>query len=191
MSRYEKAVEKHIQAVRDATPDGMALAPVAFAYVQQLDRSILERLATIMLSEAAADRDRSRTRVVEQAATRAVAQVQREQAATSARWAKADAKREETMRELRAELQRSIDEFKTALYVEWTEELLSSEFARPDGTRVTWGDATREDHELRVGMFTDNAMANMAGAARHQQALDELARAGAPNLNALVVGVAA
>jgi hypothetical protein len=72
------------------------------------------------------------------------------------------------------------------LRMEWTEELLSSAFALPDGTLTTWGAATVADHEARRDMFTANAQANVEGAARHDAAIRELQDAGVSTLNELV-----
>jgi hypothetical protein len=92
------------------------------------------------------------------------------------------------------ELGRAIGEnvakFTAELRIEWTAELLGSDFALADGTRVTWGEATVEQHEERAAMFQRNAVANAEGAARHLHALEALKFAGRETLNDLV-GVAA
>lgn len=79
-----------------------------------------------------------------------------------------------------------VDDFITAKRVEWTAELLDSAIAMPDGTIVLWGDATLQQHQERRDMFMRNALANTEGAARHEQAIRELAEAGAPTLRELV-----
>lgn len=89
-----------------------------------------------------------------------------------------------------ARMARIIDDFKREVFVEWTAELLASDFAMPDGTRVTWGEATIEQHEERAAMFQRNAVANAEGAARHVQAVEQLKDSGALTLSDLV-GVAA
>lgn len=55
--------------------------------------------------------------------------------------------------------------------LEITEELLGSEFALGDGVRVTWGEATVEQHAQRVEMTTKNAVANAQDASRHRAAI--------------------
>jgi hypothetical protein len=77
------------------------------------------------------------------------------------------------------------EQFAAELKAEWTAELLSSEFALADGTTVTWGDATVEQHEQRVELFTRNAVANAEGAARHKLAIEALKQSGSPTLNDL------
>lgn len=53
-----------------------------------------------------------------------------------------------------------------------TQELLGSEFALGDGRRVTWGEATVEDHEDRVEMLKKNIAGNAETAARHIRAIE-------------------
>lgn len=67
--------------------------------------------------------------------------------------------------------------------LEWTKELLCSTFTLMDGSRVAWGEATLEQHNARVRIFTNNAAANIEGIARHQQAIDLLKKTKAPCLN--------
>lgn len=98
--------------------------------------------------------------------------------------AEADAKRFQEAR------RRLMDEYETALKkefrTEWEAELLACEFALPDGTVTTWGEASLEQHEIRREMFKKNAAANMEGAARHAQAVEALQSSGAPNLFAML-----
>lgn len=70
--------------------------------------------------------------------------------------------------------------------MEWTVELLDSEFAMPTGERVTWGRATAAQHAERVRMLQQNAVANMEASARHDAALLALAESGAMCLDELV-----
>ena len=72
------------------------------------------------------------------------------------------------------------------LHMEWTEELLASGFALPDGQVVTWGDATVAQHTQRAAMFQANVQANVEGAARHIHAITVLSEAGASCLRELV-----
>lgn len=87
-----------------------------------------------------------------------------------------------------AETNRAIDSFVSDIRMEWTMELLHSDFALRNGNRVTWGEATVEQHTERRSMFADNAKANLAGAARHDIAITSLTNTGALNLNGLVAG---
>lgn len=67
-----------------------------------------------------------------------------------------------------------VDTFKETLHIEWTQELLDSEFALVDGTTVKWGEATAEQHESRAKMFEGQAKAGIEGAARHRKALETI-----------------
>lgn len=75
-----------------------------------------------------------------------------------------------------------ISAYKESLHIEWTEELLDSEFALGDGTTVTWGDATVEQHEARALMFEGQAKAGIEGAVRHRKAIESIALANATSL---------
>lgn len=79
-----------------------------------------------------------------------------------------------------------VAKYRDELRIEWTNELLETEFARPDGTRVTWGHASIADHQERAGMFEANAHANLEGAARHLKAIADLQKANAASLSELV-----
>lgn len=68
------------------------------------------------------------------------------------------------------------------LFTEWTEQLLGSEIAMPDGTRTTWGKATVSQHRLRHDMLVKNVTANMENAVRHSQAIELIESSGAMNL---------
>lgn len=79
-------------------------------------------------------------------------------------------------------LARILVDYAAELKMIWTEELLDTAFALPDGSLVLWGDATIEQHTARRGMFLAYAHANMEGAARHEQAIHDLSTTGAPCL---------
>lgn len=79
-----------------------------------------------------------------------------------------------------------LSQFAARLKLEWTAELLGSSFALRDGTRVTWGQATRDQHLERVDMFVERAEVNMEGAARHEVAVRALQESGARCLDDLV-----
>lgn len=76
-----------------------------------------------------------------------------------------------------------MSDLKADLQMEWTRELLDSVFAVGDGTFVSWGEATVEQHEARIQMHAVNAEAAMEGWARHSQAVDAIAEAGVSCLN--------
>lgn len=73
----------------------------------------------------------------------------------------------------------SIEALKKDLKVQWTSDLLAQRITMPDGTSTTWGDASVAQHRERLEMFKANAVANIEGAARHQQAIEDLEAVGA------------
>lgn len=89
---------------------------------------------------------------------------------------------ERLRRELHVTLQDAMDKYAAELRIEWTAELLDAEFALGDGTSVSWGDASREQHELRMAMHRRNAIAGAEGFARHSQAIELLDNSGASSL---------
>lgn len=62
--------------------------------------------------------------------------------------------------------------------LETTAELLATIFALGDGTEVTWGRATPEQHELRIEMLAKNAAGVVETAARHRAAISMIRSAG-------------
>lgn len=104
--------------------------------------------------------------------------------------AERDAQYAEEMREIDerrdAKIASIMKDWSTQLRAEWTEELLNSGFALPDGQTVLWGDATIEQHEARRNQFMDNARANIEGAARHEAAIETLRSSGAETLRQMV-----
>lgn len=63
------------------------------------------------------------------------------------------------------------------MVAEWTADLLASTFALPDGKRVTWGEATADQHRIRVNMLVKQAAGTTETAALHQKALQEMGQA--------------
>jgi hypothetical protein len=64
-----------------------------------------------------------------------------------------------------------LSEYKAMVRLELTEELLASPFALGDGTSVTWGEATKEQHEIRIALLTKSAVGTLETAARHGAAI--------------------
>ncbi len=52
-----------------------------------------------------------------------------------------------------------------------TKELLQTEFALGNGVKVTWGTATKENHEQRIALLSENVAGNLEAAARHRLAI--------------------
>lgn len=71
-----------------------------------------------------------------------------------------------------------------------TEELLNTVFALGDGVRVTWGEATVEQHLQRVALLSKNAVANIETAARHQAAVSLITQHGSTCLRETLAHVA-
>jgi hypothetical protein len=82
-------------------------------------------------------------------------------------------------------LRELVDDMTAQLRIKWEKELLDSKFALSDGTRVSWADATIEQHEERAAMFERNVLANAEGAARHRRAIADLTHAGVGTLGEL------
>lgn len=141
----------------------------AAAVSQASDPDAIAAMATEFIIRILADRDRARGVAAERQATRGRAMP-----------ARADVDRVAT----------AIDQFRTATQTRWTQQLLATTFPRGDGTVVTWGEATVDDHEARRQMFAKNAVYNLEGAARHEQAIQDLRAADAETLGDLVAAVA-
>lgn len=80
------------------------------------------------------------------------------------------------------EMRKITEKYKQELKMEWTEELLSTGFALPNGTIITWGAATVSQHQERVQMLTLNAHRNAEAAARHLKAIEAIEAASATTL---------
>ena len=80
------------------------------------------------------------------------------------------------------EVNRIISDYRSAVRLELTEELLGAEFALGDGRSVTWADADAGDHTQRIGLLLGNARGNVAAAARHRSAISMLAEHGVTTL---------
>lgn len=83
--------------------------------------------------------------------------------AESAKWATVDA---------------LLEEFRHQVIVDWTADLLASEFAVGDGSLVTWGRATANQHRARVALLARNARGNLEAIRRHEAALTTIAESG-------------
>lgn len=84
-----------------------------------------------------------------------------------------DAKREESMKRINASFQRTMEEFKQSIRVEWTEELLGKTFT-VDGVEVRWGQARADQHESRARWLKRHAFGTMETAALHEKAAELL-----------------
>lgn len=66
--------------------------------------------------------------------------------------------------------------------MEFTEAFLATEFATGDGRRVTWGDATRDDHVQRIEWMTRSIKGMEEDIDLHRRVLKVLEEAGAETL---------
>lgn len=182
----------------DALRDGEGRIPwlAARRLVARAGRGVVLDLATLALLRRAAARRRDRTLVVEKAAQapaarRTAAYLRRlpvDQLDDSERQylAGLDAISEKHAARLLERLGKTLTDYAAGLRIEWTAQLLASPFALPDGTQVTWGAATIDQHRLRVAMFSATALASLEGAGRHERAVCELQAAGVGTLAELV-----
>ena len=171
-----------------------ALIGAATDQLQMYDRILVraaEQAAFKATREAAREADRVAAR---EAAKRARAAIPKLSAAEiKARDDEIEARREEKRR-IKEQRKKDrdtdwiglmLESAKEVVRVEVLGELLDAEFALGDGTSVTWGDATVEQHEVRVEMLTKMAGGTIETAARHQSAIDHLREANATSLNDL------
>lgn len=199
-------IQAVVQRVLEDAPKDRQLRHAAYSAARGLDEAMLRKLAADHLVSLAKMSRRAQVLRIENEAARDRAAVMHEkptgrrpQRGTAAhrRWLAASPENEayedrlamaeiDAFAGLMSGLQQSLTKYTAAMRMEWTQELLGSEFALPNGQRVTWGEATAEQHATRLAMFMDKAAANLEGAARHRKALDELEKMGAANLNALV-----
>jgi hypothetical protein len=75
-----------------------------------------------------------------------------------------------------------IDEVSEQVELETTEELLATFFALGDGTKVSWGDATVEQHQQRIALLVKDIAGTTETAARHQAAIRMIEEAGVRRL---------
>lgn len=79
-----------------------------------------------------------------------------------------------------------IEERAADLDIEWTAALLTTTVALPGGERVTWGEATVEQHEARIAMLAKHAAGELETASRHRAAVESIKAAGVRCLDDLV-----
>ena len=75
-------------------------------------------------------------------------------------------------------------ETRSMISSEWTG-LLSTTFVLPDGTRVTWADATIEQHEARAEHLEKQAATRLETASLHRKAISDLRERHVATLGAL------
>lgn len=160
--------------------------------IRSLSREAIDEMALRYLQGRTSDSQRQATLAVEREAQRPAAESKRrrdKENRTQRRAEEAEAKAhgyDSAVSWSVAKVEQAFRDLKSVWRMEWTAELLDSTFALADGSRVTWGDATADQHRERVDMFRRNALANLEGAARHEQAIDALMESGAKSLRKMV-----
>jgi hypothetical protein len=182
-----KTIEQRANEMIAAAQKDRSPARYLTKWVATMAREDVETLAVAYLLAQVKTRQRGVVRTVEKEAVREVTRTAEMQATLDRMSRERQEKHDRVMAEISADIQGAIEKFKDSVIMEWTEELLASKFARGDGTSVTWGEATREDHQHRASMHLSNARAGMEGAARHQAALALLDQTGAVTLNDALV----
>ena len=71
---------------------------------------------------------------------------------------------------------KAMEELRQEIRLELTHELLESQFATGDGARVSWGEATIEQHAARAAWLERQATGTAETAVRHHVAVDLLRR---------------
>lgn len=147
------------------------------------DEAYLRFLAAEFLVTTAASSQRRRTLDAERRAVRTKSEPV--QLTPAERNARLDAQAE-IQEQYSAELVKIVNDYTARVRMTWERELLDSILRLRDGTEVTWGDATVEQHEERASIFMDHMQANAEGAARHKRAIEDLRKSGACTLNEMV-----
>jgi hypothetical protein len=75
-----------------------------------------------------------------------------------------------------------LEEYRREVIIDWTAELLGTEFALGDGTAVTWAQATVVQHRIRIALLTRNVRGNLDTIQRHEAAIAAITVHGAARL---------
>ena len=89
--------------------------------------------------------------------------------------------RQEANERLRARVSGIVAEMSADLLSEWNEKLLASSFVL-DGIRVTWEDATVDQHNVRAQMLEGMASGDLQTASIHRQAVHDIEALGVTTL---------
>lgn len=163
------SVRAQVMRAIDANPD-LPHSVLARKVAIDIGEPALIALATQRIERMIAAERRKRVREIEDDST------DLGERADGAEWAVVDA---------------LLDEFRQAIIVDWTAELLGAEFALGDGRTVTWGKATPEQHVARIHLLAQNVRGNLVAIRRHEAALAAIAARGATCLELAVLDAAA
>jgi hypothetical protein len=169
---------------------------VAVAIAAELSPSALTALAGTQLLEVARKQTRAEVKVVTEAAIDRARYEQwcrsPEGMALYLKQKEAGHKASERAKRLAHErFEASVRDYVATQPPEWLFEVLGLSFALPNGKEVTFGDATRSEHEQVIAMCDGQSRGAVKRAARHQQAIDLLDASGARCLRDAAEGVAA
>ncbi len=149
--------------------------------VKSCPNYVVKIAARLYIEGALRDLDRAGTREIERMAQRAAKVKAAEKRRIDTYRKKLEAEQRAPERRERSEspatvmMRRAMQDLADAFEaLEWRNELLASRFTLNDGTSVSWGEATVEQHQERIEMFLANAAANTEGAARHKKAVDDI-----------------
>lgn len=109
---------------------------------------------------------------------------------TPAEQAEWDAFREESDARFASRVSGLLKQYASELRAEWTQELLESTFALPDGLHVTWGTATVDQHMERAQMLSQQAVGTLETAALHRKAIEDIRAGGVSCLVEMKEGAA-
>lgn len=113
---------------------------------------------------------------------KAIAQRKRARSRNRERYEKV---REEANAKLRAKARMIVDDLARELHSEWSASLLKATFSLPNGSQVSWADATTEEHEARAAQLEGLAAGDLQTAAIHRQAVADILAAGVSKLGDL------
>lgn len=156
--------------------------------VEQAARAVLQRLPDderdeIMLGLIEAEISELRRAAVRETEVRSAPIATRSNSETAAerqeRYRREDFFAEEAQY---ASLGALMADYKSAVRLEITVELLRSTFALADGRTVTWGNATLADHRARTEMIGKQVAGSLETIARHNEAIRMIKKAKASRL---------
>lgn len=159
--------------------DPEMLAADAIRSLSQDDRRGLLRY---LLAEWVKDQQRAEARRVEQAGDRAARNERRNYLAKVSRLRESDPAEYHRRYTIAGAIETFEQEIRQEVRLEITAELLGTSFALGNGHSVTWGEATVEDHQLRLQMLTANVLGNFETMHLHEQAISLIQKQGVSRL---------
>jgi hypothetical protein len=177
--RTRQKVERVLDEATELANDGADVYAAAESALTAQTTDVLRALAVAQI----VDIIRARQRAV-------VAKVERRSTNARATTEEVEQRRSERLSGMIRALMPAVDRYVDEMKVQWTSELLDSEIALRDGTKVRYGSATRDQLTERAGILRTNMLANAEALALTERALRDLSESGARSLDELA-GVAA